>query len=125
MKGFTLEQIARVCHAANAMYCRTIGDHSQLPWESAPAWQRETAFNSVRAHIDILAANEKFDPAQAHELWRDNKIAQGWKYGKVRDYESKLHPNLVPYDELPDEQKLKDILFGNIVATFFRFDKYQ
>lgn len=125
MKAFTLEQIARVAHAANAMYCRTIGDFTQLPWESAPEWQREAAFNGVRAHIDILAANEKFDPAEAHKLWMDNKFKQGWKLGKVKDYEAKIHPNLVPYDELPDEQRLKDILFGNIVATFFRFDKYQ
>lgn len=125
MKSFTLEQIARVAHAAHLMYCRTIGDHTQLPWESTPEYQREATYNGVRAMIDILSAGETLDPRQAHEGWMEEMLHKGWKYGKVKDYTIKSHPNLVPYDELPDAQKVKDALFANIVATFFRFDKYQ
>lgn len=43
------------------------------------------------------------------------KIKDGWVYGDVKDPELKTHPCLVPYNELPVEQKTKDTLFINIV----------
>lgn len=40
-----------------------------------------------------------------HEQWAALRIAQGWKYGPERDDSQKLHPCLVPYDDLPDSEK--------------------
>ena len=39
-------------------------------------------------------------------------VADGWVYGIVKDPESKTHPCLVPYQDLPAEQRIKDSLFG-------------
>lgn len=40
-----------------------------------------------------------------HEVWASGRIANGWTYGPQRDDERKLHPCLVPYDELPECEK--------------------
>lgn len=43
-----------------------------------------------------------------HEVWAKNRIEQGWTYGPQRDDIAKKHPCLVPYEELPEEEKLYD-----------------
>lgn len=43
-----------------------------------------------------------------HEVWAETRFSQGWTYGKQRDDELKTHPCLVPYEELPDEEKEYD-----------------
>ena len=43
-----------------------------------------------------------------HDLWAAERIAQGWNYGERRDDERRLHPCLVPYDELPESEKTFD-----------------
>ena len=103
--------IARVCHEANRAWCFSHGDLSQPPWDEAPAWQRESAALGVRGAI---AGNT---PEQSHESWTAHKIETGWLWGPEKDPEKKTHPCLVPYDELPPEQKAKDALFVAIVRA--------
>lgn len=43
-----------------------------------------------------------------HDVWAETRIAQGWSYGEQRNDEKKLHPCLVPYDDLPDSEKEYD-----------------
>lgn len=43
-----------------------------------------------------------------HEVWSRTRIEQGWTYGKKRDDALKQHPCLVPYEELPEEEKVYD-----------------
>lgn len=43
-----------------------------------------------------------------HEVWAQTRIEQGWKYGPERDDNKKLHPMLVPYEDLPEEEKAYD-----------------
>ena len=40
-----------------------------------------------------------------HEVWAKNRMDQGWSWGPQRDDELKTHPDLVPYDELTEEEK--------------------
>lgn len=40
-----------------------------------------------------------------HEVWAKNRIEQGWTYGEKRSDELKQHPCLIPYEELPEEEK--------------------
>ena len=51
--------------------------------------------------VDHIAKN-------VHETWADTRIKQGWKYGEQRSEEQKTHPCLVPYEELPEEEKEYD-----------------
>ena len=43
-----------------------------------------------------------------HEVWAEIRIKQGWTYGEQRNDELKTHPCLVPYEELPEEEKEYD-----------------
>lgn len=43
-----------------------------------------------------------------HDVWAETRIAQGWSYGEQRDDAQKLHPCLVPYEELTDSEKEYD-----------------
>ena len=40
-----------------------------------------------------------------HEVWAEARISQGWTYGEQRNDELKNHPCLVPYEDLPEEEK--------------------
>ncbi len=43
-----------------------------------------------------------------HEVWAQNRLNDGWSYGAVRDDANKHHPCLVPYEELPENEKEYD-----------------
>lgn len=107
----TIEDVAKVCHEANRTYCASIGDDSQLPWDQSPDWQRQSAINGVKFHLD----NPGVGPAASHENWVLEKLGGGWKYGPIKDADAKKHPCIVPYDQLPPDQRLKDSLFIAIV----------
>ena len=44
----------------------------------------------------------------AHDHWALQRMADGWRYGERRDDEQKRHPDLVPYDDLPESEKEYD-----------------
>lgn len=104
------EQIAQVCHEANRAFCRTLGDNSQLPWDEAPEWQRKSAIEGVLFRMK----NPGAAPAQMHQSWLDAKLRDGWRFGPVKDPEKKEHPCMLPYRDLPFEQRQKDFLFSAI-----------
>lgn len=56
---------------------------------------------------DILALTEKI-AENVHENWSAARIAEGWTLGEVRDDEKKTTPCLVPYSQLPEEEKEYD-----------------
>ena len=43
-----------------------------------------------------------------HEVWAQTRIDQGWQYGPERNDAEKRHPMLIPYEDLPEEEKLYD-----------------
>lgn len=106
--------IARICHEANRAWCSANGDPSQVAWEEAPTWQRDSAIKGV----EFALANPDAPDSAQHDAWMADKIADGWVYGEMKDAAAKTHPCLVPFDQLPPEQQIKDRLFRNIVRTF-------
>ena len=114
VKAVEVELIARVAHEVNRTYCKSIGDHTQLHWDEAPEWQRDSAVHGVEFCLD----NPESTPAQIHDSWMKAKIADGWVYGPFKSSAMKQHPCLVPYAELPEAQKIKDYLFRSVVDAF-------
>ena len=56
---------------------------------------------SIDPLIELLARN-------VHDLWAQERLAQGWTYGPARDDSRKQHPCLVPYEQLPESEKIYD-----------------
>jgi hypothetical protein len=105
--------IAEICHEANRLWCEGLGDVSQPIWSKAPAWQKRSAISGVR----LLVENPKATPEDSHKSWLAHKEAEGWTYGETKDEVKLTHPCMVPYDELPNEQRAKDTIFHGIVRA--------
>ncbi len=43
-----------------------------------------------------------------HEVWARQRLKDGWVYGEFRDGERKTHPDLIPFEELSEEEKEYD-----------------
>jgi hypothetical protein len=48
--------------------------------------------------VDVLAE-------RVHERWVDERETGGWRVGAQRDDAERIHPDLVPWDDLPDERR--------------------
>ena len=72
----TKEEIARVAHEVNRAYCEALGDDSQLPWEDAPQWQRDSALHVVEMHL----ADPEAGPQASHQAWMAQKLAERIKH---------------------------------------------
>lgn len=55
----------------------------------------------LNALAEALAKN-------VHEVWAQTRISQGWTYGETRDDKKKHHPCLIPYEDLPESEKVYD-----------------
>ncbi|SNS58087.1 RyR domain-containing protein [Rhodococcoides kyotonense] len=115
--SFTPEQIAQVTHEANRVLQGIEGDPAQSPhWDDAPQWQKDSAIDGVEGALNGRT------PEESHQGWLDHKAKDGWVYGEVKDPEKKTHPCCVPYDQLPENQQIKDHLFTSIVRTLAELD---
>ncbi len=56
---------------------------------------------------DLLELKEKLSE-NIHDVWGRKRISEGWKYGPMRDDVNKTHPCLVPYEDLPEQEKEYD-----------------
>lgn len=63
--------------------------------------------SDVRLPAELLPLIEEM-AKNVHEVWAKNRMAEGWTYGPVRDDANKKHPCLVPYEDLPENEKEYD-----------------
>jgi hypothetical protein len=68
----------------------------------------EDQLNSLLDGIEYADEHPDMTPEQNHENWMQMKISQGWKYGPIKDFDLKTHPDLVPFNQLPEIEKRKD-----------------
>lgn len=83
------------------------------PWE-----QREQAFKEQFVELvdDLCAGRRQFrDFAEAHDSWMKKYFEMGWKYGEIYDPDARIHPDLVPYEQLDPKEKIKDEVFLRLV----------
>lgn len=60
-----------------------------------------------------------------HEVWAAGRLADGWKYGPVRDDAKKEHPCLIPYEELSEEEKRYDRATALGTISFILYKGYK
>ena len=83
-----------------------------------PSGEKDSAIQGVKTALAAYAADEYIDPETQHNSWMRVKLRDGWKYGVEKNADEKVHPCLLPSDELPKEQRVKDVLFVAIVRGF-------
>ena len=82
---------------------------------------------NIQLPEELMALAEAISK-NVHEVWAQNRIREGWTYGPVRDDQKRQTPCLVPYDQLPEEEKAYDrnTAFGTlkfIVSQGFEIHK--
>lgn len=63
--------------------------------------------SDVELTDDLIELREAI-AENAHEVWAENRYAEGWRYGPQRDDQLRLHPDMIPYSQLPDGEKEYD-----------------
>lgn len=57
--------------------------------------------SDLKELVERLAQNN-------HDHWARKRIEEGWHHGAARNDSTKEHPDLVPYDQLPEPEKEYD-----------------
>jgi hypothetical protein len=106
----TIEEVAKLARNINRMYSASINDEVPEIWERSTEAEKESMIRGVKFHI----AND-FTPEESHMIWVKQKINDGWCYDMNFDATLKLSPHLIPYNQLPIEQRVKDHIFRGLV----------
>jgi hypothetical protein len=107
-----VETCARAAHEAGRSFSFAIGEEPYPTWEECEESDRVICRIGV---IGIIQYDHTLE--QSHKNWVDQKHVAGWKGGPAKDVKNKIHPCLVPYDQLPPEQQIKDELFYKVVKA--------
>lgn len=132
--GCTYEILARAIHEDYVRNEKAKGlspkeNPSMVPWDELPEHLKESDRGQVE-HIrikleaigcDVAITTDwdaqllEFSPEEVelmaemeHERFVKERLNAGWKPGPTRDLENKTSPALVPWSELPEEEKGKD-----------------
>ena len=64
-------------------------------------------------------------PEELHGSWMQSYYDMGWVYGEKYDREKKVHPDLVPYEQLGQLEQDKDAVFILLceIARLWIYDK--
>lgn len=112
MHRFSDEAVAEVAHAATQALQGILNDPCpSQPWFAETREQRQSVIDGVRN------ARNGTTPEKSHENWVRFKLEHGWTPGDSKDPQRKTHPNLVPYADLPEDEKVKDRLFLAVVTA--------
>lgn len=63
--------------------------------------------SEVQLSAELMELAEQM-AKNVHVVWAQTRIEQGWTFGPERNDTEKKHPCLIPYEQLPEEEKLYD-----------------
>ena len=127
-----IESIAHAIHGdylANAASASG-SSPSVVPWSQLPEEFRESNRNQARdilhklhalgfgiapaeharhiAPIELSPSQVEVLARMEHDRWMEEKQRNGWVRGPARDNERKVHPDIVPWEELDEPAREKD-----------------
>jgi len=90
-------------------------------------WEkRDEAFKKqMTEYVEGLRGKTLPTPEEAHNSWWRKYEEMGWKYGEVRDIVAKTHPDMVPFNELPKDERDKDEVFLALVDFAFKYIPFK
>lgn len=63
--------------------------------------------STIHLSPDIIELTERL-AKNTHDVWAQERMAQGWRFGHERNDARREHPSLIPYEELPESEKVYD-----------------
>jgi hypothetical protein len=101
---------ARTFYAAHRVLQEALGEPPP-PWDKLSAWQQDAMVDVTRRCM--LGAT----PEQMHALWVQHYSAHGWAYGPQKNRETKQHPIIISWQQLPARYQARFKLWQAIVMT--------
>lgn len=113
------EAVARVCWEANRQLQIADGEvYFDEPWDAAPEWRKKITVGTVT----LVQSGIITGPGEAHEHWAHSMRLMEWKWGADKDPERRLHPSLVPWEELTPRGQLGQRLLFMITTEIAQAD---
>jgi ppGpp synthetase/RelA/SpoT-type nucleotidyltranferase len=125
------EAMAKYVHEEFLKEIQAYQKDSRAPWESLADTFKLSNYRQVdhietklrRLNLTIRKSKPsarpaiyKFKPREIetlaemeHGRWVVERLKDGWTYGKERDDKKKVRPQLIPWHDLPESEKLKDV----------------
>jgi hypothetical protein len=115
--SYLIDAIAATIHNLNTEWCRLNGDFKHFSWEEAP----KDICDTMKEGVKWVLKNPDITPEEHHNNWVEHKTKEGWTFDLFKDFERKTHPCLVPFDELPFNEKWKNSLIITATLNFVRY----
>ena len=113
----TDEDLARICHEAHlALRIGLNNSADDMHFDALPQERKDLVINQVKMF------REGKSLAEVHQAWIEWMLERDWRLPlctepPLRDTVRKIHPNLVPYEDLPVEEQAKVRQAQRIVFT--------
>ena len=98
---YSIESFSEAWRQSNH-YLVVINTTDKFVYEPSPI-----ALDDVELPDDLAELREAI-AENAHEIWAKNRKDQGWTYGPERNDKKKETPDMIPYCNLPESEKLYD-----------------
>ena len=98
---FVYEGARLAARAANAPIIPVVWEEREEPF-------REQFYKVIERQCGEQRSKS---PEELHGSWMQAYFAMGWVYGKEYSKENKIHPDLVPYADLQQQEQDKDAVF--------------
>lgn len=104
--------LAKAAYSVVRAYAEAIGDDSISTWSEAGNG-RNVALHLTSEYIK----HPSITAEGMHQNWLHAKLKQGWGYGAEFSLAKKEHPSCKRWGELSEEQRVKDVLFRQVVLS--------
>jgi len=102
---------------------------AKAPIVPAPWNDREQPFQDQFLKVIVRQCGEhrSSSPEELHGSWMQAYYEMGWVHGEKYDREKKVHPDLVPYDQLGQLERDKDAVFVALceIARLWIYDNSE
>lgn len=109
------KDLCRILHIVNNLIRKRCGEDAQRLNDT----HMKTTMDGLEYCLGKCSRKENMQKGELHGAWMMDKLESGWRYGPVVSRKKKQHPNMVPFDYLPMEQREKDNAFWNILQNVY------
>lgn len=104
------EELTEAAKRLNALYCENYGGSE---WEDLSVFFRQSNISAVEYFPVLRKLHEQGRSYEElirleHIRWCRFYFLNNWRYGKERDNNARIHPCLIPFDQLSNEEQEKD-----------------
>lgn len=111
-----VENVSRVAYVAMQEW-RHVTHQAMLrmKWAELPLlWKEHVKIVVARCFVNMEVPTGK----ELHQRCYAEGVAAGWTYSDIIDTEKKQHPDVLPWEEMSQEQRITDHIMSAIIKSF-------